>query len=63
MEEPNIKKGKISFMKPSGLCSKCEFVNVCNVDSQTHAKVIQCVYRQDFEGKGITIKSGKIKST
>lgn len=50
-------------MKPSGLCSKCEFINVCNVDSQTHAKVIQCVYRQDFEGKGITIKSGKIKST
>lgn len=35
-------------MKPSGLCSKCEFVNVCNVDSQTHAKVIQCVYANEF---------------
>jgi hypothetical protein len=35
-------------MKPSGLCTKCPYVNECKVDTQSNAKLIQCVYRVDF---------------
>lgn len=35
-------------MKPSGKCTTCKFVNRCNVDTQTRAKVIECPYQRDF---------------
>ena len=46
-------------MKPSGLCSKCKWINKCGVDTQTMAKVIQCVYKAEFEKGDIKVRLGK----
>lgn len=59
----NIHYKKGIDLKPSGLCSKCRYINKCVVDTQTMAKVIECVYRQDFDKKDITIGSKKTKRT
>jgi hypothetical protein len=34
-------------MKPFGKCGSCKYRNRCEVETQTNAKVIECVY-QDF---------------
>ena len=46
-------------MKPSGLCTKCKWVNKCEVDTHTMAKVIQCVYKADFEKNDKKVRSSK----
>lgn len=48
-------------MKPFGKCGSCKFRDRCVVETQTMAKVIECVY-QDFFKKTDTTYLDKRKS-